>query len=65
MRLRNQSSLIAFALPKTYKQGFKDGLAIVGTHTDSCNFKLRPISKRKAPADTNYIAIGVETYGGG
>lgn len=39
-------------------------MAIVGCHTDSCCFKLRPISKRK-PAGGNYIAIGVETYGGG
>ena len=62
---RNQSSIIAFALPKTYKQGSPDGLAIIGCHTDSCNFKLRPISKRKPPGETNYIAIGCETYGGG
>ncbi|KAL7009908.1 hypothetical protein EMMF5_000816 [Cystobasidiomycetes sp. EMM_F5] len=62
---RNQSSIIAFALPKTFQPGSANGFAIVGCHTDSCNFKLRPISKRKKPADTNYMAIGVETYGGG
>lgn len=62
---RNQSSIIAFALPKSFKPGNAHGFAIVGAHTDSCNFKLRPISKRRKPADSNYMAIGVETYGGG
>ncbi|KAK9893868.1 aspartyl aminopeptidase [Cystobasidium minutum MCA 4210] len=60
---RNQSSIIAFTLPKSFKPGNAHGFAIVGAHTDSCNFKLRPISKRKKPADSNYMAIG--KFGGG
>ena len=40
---RNQSSLIAFALGDGYQPG--NGFSIVGTHTDSCCFKVRPISK--------------------
>jgi aspartyl aminopeptidase len=55
---RNQSSIIAFALPKSFKAGNPHAFAIVGAHTDSCNFKLRPISKRRKPADSNYMAIG-------
>lgn len=57
-KYRNQSSIIAFALPKSFKPGNAHGFAIVGAHTDSCNFKLRPISKRRKPADSNYMAIG-------
>lgn len=62
---RNQSSIIAFTLPKTYRPNSVQSIAVIGCHTDSCNFKLRPVSKKKKPADSNYMAIAVETYGGG
>ncbi|KAG8747593.1 hypothetical protein FRC12_014027 [Ceratobasidium sp. 428] len=57
---RNQSSLIAFTLPKGWKEGA--GLSIVGTHTDSPCLKVRPVSKR---SKVGYLQVGVETYGGG
>ncbi|OAX42203.1 peptidase M18, aminopeptidase I [Rhizopogon vinicolor AM-OR11-026] len=57
---RNQSSLVAFALPSNWKQGA--GLSIVATHVDSPNLKVRPISKREK---MGYLQVGVETYGGG
>lgn len=41
---RNQSSLLAFVIPKGYAQG--SGVSIVATHTDSPNLRVRPVSKR-------------------
>lgn len=57
---RNQSSIIAFAIGGAYKAG--NGLAIVGCHTDSPCFKIRPVSKK---TKSGYLQVGVETYGGG
>ncbi|KAG8932944.1 hypothetical protein FRC02_000295 [Tulasnella sp. 418] len=57
---RNQSSLLAFTVPKGFKQGA--GVSIVATHTDSPNLRVRPISKR---SKVGYMQVGVETYGGG
>ncbi|KAL1740802.1 peptidase M18, partial [Schizophyllum fasciatum] len=57
---RNQAALIAFTLPKSWKAG--TGLSIVGTHVDSPNFRVRPISKR---VKSGYLQVAVETYGGG
>ncbi|KAF8759828.1 peptidase M18 family [Rhizoctonia solani] len=57
---RNQSSLIAFTIPKGWKEGA--GLSIVATHTDSPCLRVRPVSKR---SKAGYLQVGVETYGGG
>ncbi|KAJ6629088.1 aspartyl aminopeptidase [Mycena sp. CBHHK59/15] len=57
---RNQSSLVAFTLPQKWKQGA--GVSIVGTHVDSPNLKVGPISRR---SKEGYLQVGVETYGGG
>ena len=57
---RNQSSLVAFALPR--EQARNVGMSIVAGHTDSPCPKLRPISKK---TKGSYLMAGVETYGGG
>lgn len=57
---RNQSALVAFTLPSSWKEGA--GLSVVATHVDSPNLRVRPISKRSG---TGYLQVGVETYGGG
>ncbi|KAF4600928.1 hypothetical protein EYR38_005574 [Pleurotus pulmonarius] len=57
---RNQSALVAFTLPQQWKHGA--GLSIVATHVDSPNLRIRPISKR---TKSDYLQVGVETYGGG
>ncbi|KAH9977979.1 aspartyl aminopeptidase [Lactifluus volemus] len=57
---RNQSSLLAFTIPRKWQPG--TGVSIVGTHVDSPNLRIRPISKRST---SGYIQVSVETYGGG
>ncbi|KAI0082586.1 aspartyl aminopeptidase [Panus rudis PR-1116 ss-1] len=57
---RNQSTLLAFTLPKKWKQG--SGVSIVATHVDSPNLRVRPISKKEK---VGYLQVGIETYGGG
>ncbi|KAH8084247.1 putative aspartyl aminopeptidase [Filobasidium floriforme] len=59
---RNQSSLVAFALPHNVKKVRDVGMSIVAGHTDSPCPKLRPISKK---TKGSYLMAGVETYGGG
>ncbi|KAI0303216.1 aspartyl aminopeptidase [Russula brevipes] len=57
---RNQSSLLAFTIPQGWQPGA--GVSIVGTHVDSPNLRIRPISKRSS---CDYLQVGIETYGGG
>jgi len=57
---RNQSSLVAFALPPKWKAG--TGISCVATHVDSPNLHIRPTSKKSTQG---YLQVGVETYGGG
>ncbi|KAI9512160.1 aspartyl aminopeptidase [Russula earlei] len=57
---RNQSSLLAFTIPQNWQPGA--GVSIVGTHVDSPNLRIRPVSKRSA---CGYLQVGIETYGGG
>jgi len=57
---RNQSSLLAFTIPPSWKPG--TGVSIVATHVDSPNLRIRPISKK---TNVGYLQVGVETYGGG
>ncbi|KAN0060290.1 hypothetical protein ACQY0O_007619 [Thecaphora frezii] len=57
---RNQSALVAFAVGKKFEPG--NGVHVVGAHTDSPNFQIKPVSKK---AKEGYLQCGVETYGGG
>ena len=57
---RNQSAIVAFAVGHSFVPG--NGVHVVGAHTDSPNFQIKPVSKR---TKDNYLQCGVETYGGG
>ncbi|GAA5980337.1 hypothetical protein JCM10908_001620 [Rhodotorula pacifica] len=61
---RNQSSIIAFTVPhEDDKAGKKPlGISVVGCHTDSPRFIVKPVSKREK---VGYSQVAVETYGGG
>ncbi|KDE05131.1 hypothetical protein MVLG_04473 [Microbotryum lychnidis-dioicae p1A1 Lamole] len=61
---RNQSSLIAFAVPEYKKEDEHKprGMSIVGCHTDSPRFIVKPVSRREK---LGFAQVGVETYGGG
>lgn len=56
---RNTSSLIAFSVGSSYRNG--NGVAIVGAHTDSPCLRIKPISKKNKEG---FMQIGVEVYGG-
>ncbi|GAA5977393.1 hypothetical protein JCM11641_000084 [Rhodosporidiobolus odoratus] len=62
---RNQSSIIAFTVPPEAEDEDKKealGMSIVGCHTDSPRFIVKPVSKREK---AGFAQVGVETYGGG
>jgi aspartyl aminopeptidase len=58
---RNESALIAFVVGAKYEAG-QGGVHIVGGHTDSPNFHIKPVSKK---TKENFLQVGVEAYGGG
>uniref|UniRef100_A0A7S3A1C9 aspartyl aminopeptidase n=1 Tax=Rhodosorus marinus TaxID=101924 RepID=A0A7S3A1C9_9RHOD len=57
---RNGTSLIAFALPEARDE--LSDFQIIGAHTDSPCFRVKPISNS---GKVGYLQVGVETYGGG
>lgn len=55
---RNQSSVIAFAVPKNFEKSF----LITASHTDSPTYKLK--TEAETEAFGKYIKLNVEGYGG-
>ncbi|GAA5902125.1 hypothetical protein JCM6882_006707 [Rhodosporidiobolus microsporus] len=63
---RNQSSIMAWTVPPAPEKEAAEkkpfGISIVGCHTDSPRFIVKPVSKREK---VGFAQVGVETYGGG
>lgn len=57
---RNGSSIVAFGVGSKWTPG--NGISIVGAHTDSPTFRVKPKSKK---TNAGYLQVGIETYGGG
>lgn len=57
---RNETSLVAFALGGKFKP--ENGIKIVGAHTDSPNFALKPHTLSNSD---KYRRVAVQCYGGG
>lgn len=57
---RNESTIFAFAVGKKFERG--NGVSMVGAHTDSPCFKLKPKSKQESEG---YLMVGTQCYGGG
>jgi aspartyl aminopeptidase len=58
---RNESALVAFVVGSKFESGH-GGVHVVGGHTDSPNFHIKPVSKKQKEG---YLQVGVEAYGGG
>ena len=56
---RNNSSIIAFAIPAECREPY---FKIIASHSDSPTFAIKEIAELSGPAD--YIRLNVEAYGG-
>lgn len=59
--IRNETSIVIFSLGGRFNP--PNGLKIVGAHTDSPNFSLKPQTSVKSSG--SYHRVGVQCYGGG
>ncbi|KAL8708461.1 MAG: hypothetical protein Q9225_007595 [Loekoesia sp. 1 TL-2023] len=57
---RNGSSIIAFAVGKSYKTG--NGAAVIASHVDAVTTKVKPISTK--PTTAGYVQLGIAPYAG-
>ena len=57
---RNDSALIAFVVGQGEPK--KHGFHLIGTHTDSPSFRVKPLAE--IPVEGHYLKLNVETYGG-
>ncbi len=57
---KNGTALIAFILGEDYPEN--TGFHIIGAHTDSPSFRLKP--SPEIPVEGRYLKLNVETYGG-
>ncbi|KOS18857.1 Vacuolar aminopeptidase 1 [Escovopsis weberi] len=57
---RNGSSLIAFAVGKSYRTG--NGISMIAGHIDALTARLKPISTK--PNRAGYVELGVAPYAG-
>ncbi|KAK4075922.1 hypothetical protein Trihar35433_2482 [Trichoderma harzianum] len=57
---RNGSSIIAFAVGKSYKPG--NGVGMIAGHIDALTARLKPVSKK--PTTAGYVQLGVAPYAG-
>lgn len=58
---RNHSEIFAFAVGREFDEK-RNGIVMVGAHTDSPCLRLRPKSNQKSEG---FLRLGVATYGGG
>lgn len=56
---RNNSSIIAFAVPEKYGKAY---FKIIASHSDSPTFAIKDVAELNGPE--NYIRLNVEAYGG-
>lgn len=57
---KNDSTIFAFTVGGKFQKG--NGFSMVGAHTDSPCFKVKPVSKR---VKEEFLCVGTQCYGGG
>ncbi|KAL7561145.1 hypothetical protein ACA910_011968 [Epithemia clementina (nom. ined.)] len=60
-----QSTLVAFSVGGQVERTAVTPFCVIGGHTDSPNFRLKPRSQCATPHKNGLVQLGVECYGGG